>query len=118
MAGKIVLNPFKHDVDAHIDRSKPEWKSKDPFGQFNIELFHLDSFRNCRKRSLRIQSQRMLKNSILDLRRIEDDIRKARGAGRRDLVFRLKTARNECLEVISDAKWLLGRKHGKEDFRR
>ncbi len=41
--GHYVLNPCRHDIDIHIDKSSSKWKGLTPEGRWNVRRFYLDS---------------------------------------------------------------------------
>lgn len=41
--GRYILNPCRHDVESHIDKSTSKWKGKTPEGKWNVKRFFLDS---------------------------------------------------------------------------
>jgi hypothetical protein len=41
--GRIILNPVRHDIEAHIDKSQARWRGISDEGIWNVERFALDS---------------------------------------------------------------------------
>lgn len=41
--GQFYLNPTRHDIDEHIDRSQPKWVGITDTGVWNVRRLHLDS---------------------------------------------------------------------------
>lgn len=41
--GCVILNPFVHDIDKHLDKNHFGWKGKTIQGSWNIKKFRLDS---------------------------------------------------------------------------
>jgi len=43
LKGKVILNPYIHDLENHIDKSNDLWKARTKRGQWNIVQLHLSS---------------------------------------------------------------------------
>ncbi len=94
---KVILNPYLHDYELHLNRHDSTWLGTSTMGVFNIERLHLNTKRLIELRKDRGLYDLLLNKALGDVDKKLDLLEKARARGPVSLELELQQSIEESL---------------------